>query len=693
MSRDITPTTPVIGAQYWIDQGASHTGITRDLEAAHDGGLRAIRLTLLRPLVEPSPGVMDFEPFDWVLAECERLGLRTWLTLSPESLPWHEGEPGLVQSAPVSFPSTDEQRTAVTGFLATCVDRYRDHPSLARWIVWNEPQWHGPNLGTRRDLASDRERAIWLSVLEEMYGDVEPLNREWLTGFGELAQVPHPSQVLSPGRHQEAFAAYGIPLAECRFRARCLADEVAWMADLIRSRDPHTPISLNMPGPFDNLAGTGFDLGRLAAAVDLPGASIHAPWHLGFVEPADHPAYIAAGVGLLRGLTPHGRADLTEFQGGNVTSGAPGAQDTTPATVTASAVAALASGAEAAITWALNARSSGFEAGDWAMLNDDRSPSPVLARTRQAYEALGALTDTIGPWSPAEPRALVLVDECSEAVELVRALTSRDEWGADAHRGIRAAGSLVVSAMRQGHPARLITSAALDEVADGSMVMVPRGLALPDGTLAALDRLLERGVGVVIDAETLRLDDHGRLRSADDFSRRHGYTVGRLSQPAKADRASETTVILRDGNPAGHSRGPVLTITRHDECWQTDPAWSVGLSASPLVQTRTTEPLTIVQGTLCALPSGGPMLVSELWRRGLGVADVTALDGGSIVLPVVGERGAAWVVVGEPTLTQTHLSLIPGTWRNLWTGSAVKVDGGSGVITLHDGIAMLVREE
>lgn len=81
---------------------------------------------LLWSLVERRPGERDFRVFDDAMAACERLGIGVWLTLGAESLPWHHGVPGMVQSSHEHMPSTTAERELRAELLRACVERYRD---------------------------------------------------------------------------------------------------------------------------------------------------------------------------------------------------------------------------------------------------------------------------------------------------------------------------------------------------------------------------------------------------------------------------------------------------------------------------------------------------------------------------------------------------------------------------------------
>jgi hypothetical protein len=684
---------PRFGAQLWVDPDDDAGAIDRRVEAAARSGLSVLRIFLVWPYIEPTPGDLEFSLYDEVFAAAARHGIGICATLGPDSRPWHQGAPGLVQSQPRSMPSAPDERPAIEHYLIACVERYRAHPALREWILWNEPMRPGTGPGAVRDFAGEAEREVWQEVLSERYRDIEQLNRRWHTGYRRFADVPHPSQVVRADQARGPFFSYAPWLDEAAFRARGLATELRWVRDVIRRLDPRTSLTFNPAGLFDNPAAAGYDYSQLGGIAPVLGGSLHAPWHFTFAEPADHTALIAAGVGLLRSASSTGRAELTEMQGGNVISGAPGAGDVTPAAVARGFLAAAFAGAESVITWALNGRSADFEAGDWGMLDDDDTGGPVLSCTAKAQQAVEALSRAIGPFAPAVPTVLALIDERSAAVEHVQTATSLDTWGQNPHRSATYAASVVTQALRLGYPASPVTPAGLGRLADPSAttVVVPYGIALGEDAQTAIAEFLAADGHLVVDGMFQRFGPDATWNTAQSFARTHGYVV-------KRQRRHERTPVFLQGTSIGSFPGPWAVFEFTDQGWTADDAVTAGQDHEPAVFHRTVakQHLTLVSGVLSALADGSPTLIRHVLAAGRAASpEARSLGGAAITLKVVGERGAAYAVLGQEVSyrggSQLTVRVPHGRYHDLWSDRPLTTDR-LGHLTLEapDGIAVLV---
>ncbi|GAB3701374.1 hypothetical protein GCM10028815_08340 [Mariniluteicoccus flavus] len=670
-----------LGAQLFIEPDDSADDVRRRVAVAAEHGLTTLRTFLLWPWLEAERGRLGLELHDVAFDAAAEHGIGIRATLSPESRPWHLGVTGLVQSTPPIFPAAVGVRDAVDEFVGRCVDHFADHPALAQWVLWNEPQRPFPGRDPRD--WSPGEARIQRELLEDRYGSIEALNRAWLTGFASFAEVPHPSRVAAGGDGSSPFWPYDAWRTEADVRAAALAEEVRHIAAIVREHDPRTPISLNPPGPLDNQAGCGFDLDELAGVPDVMGGSIHAPWHLTFAPATDHLGLIGVGVSLLRSLHSQGRAELTEMQGGQVTQGAPGSQGIAAQDVASAYAVAAFAGAEATITWSLDPRTRGFEAGDWAMVGEDGvTPGPALPLARRTADALRRLDEALPGWRPVEPEIVAVVDRAAQTQDWVAAMTSSDAWGADAYRGPRGAARVALAAQRMGRPAAVVTAAALARRKSlaGLTIVVPQVAAPSDVLVAQLGRALDHGARVVIDARSLRFGDDWRLArgAGPALVAELGVTALWLRSPSLGAAAWAVSV---GGGEVGRVPGPFATVET-DEGWTVDAGCAV--AGSPLLLSDPDRHVSLVTTAL------GWDTPEALVRRIVGdPGEVAPLDPSAHVQVVEADEGRAYLVVRPEATAGTPLAVRAprGTYLDLWSDTRLATDG-AGTLTLPAGQAL-----
>ncbi|WP_062287520.1 beta-galactosidase [Demequina phytophila] len=237
---DHTPGRLHLGAAYYHEyplagQEPDLARIERDMET-----MRSARLTLIRvgesvwSTWEPRDGQFELDWLEPVLDAAHRHGIAVILGTPTYALPmWLAAKhPELIgESAtgqPIGWGARQEMdfthpafRSHAERVIRAVVGRYAGHPAIVGCQVDNEP-------GLRL-LSNDGIFQAFRAWLEDTYGDVETLNREWglvywshrLTSFDELWR---PDNNWQPQYH----------LAWRRFQARLVDEYIAWQAALVR---------------------------------------------------------------------------------------------------------------------------------------------------------------------------------------------------------------------------------------------------------------------------------------------------------------------------------------------------------------------------------------------------------------------------------------------------------------------------
>lgn len=687
-----------LGAQLWLEQDADVERVRFLVRQASTAGLDLLRVFLMWPWMEPSPGVWVYEPFDAAFDAAQEHGIGIKATLTANSGPWHIGTPSVLHSTTLTLDPA--QRPAMRRYVENCVRRYRDSPALDQWIVWNEPLnvVVPPQLG--RPLRTSEHRTTWHALLAERYGDIEVLNRRWRTGYEAFSEVPFPEDLPHSAHRGSVWESYAPWLDEWRLRSRCLREELAWVTAIVRAVDAETPVCVNPPDTLANHAVVGYELAELATVPDLLGASFHAPWQLTFAPHEAHVALVVAGISLLVGASSGRPVELTEFQTGNTYYAGRIPLGMRGSDISSFYLASLMAGASSATGWALNTRHQDFEAGDWGLLDDMDELDARSYGVHRVRDVLGQLDELLGPWRPAPPRAAVLVSEASQAVQMVTGFPMVPLPGRQADDAIHGSALLAVELLRLGVPTSMCPATSLTAWSGAApeLLVVSHMTAWDEDFAGELLRRVGEGAVLLLDGTS----GHKTLDAAV-----HRPWPGGLAQPLGLRAKGLTTdpagfPVTSFGAPAG-----VFPLVLGE--FELDPAqWSPldrfrlpRHGSVPCVWSRRFGAGRVVLASGALGPSvvhadsSRPFIQALLTEALAGPPTTRPLVPSTVALSIVGERLDAVGVFAPPSSDRAgqplRIALPPGGYRDLWAGADVQV-GATGEVSLEavDGIAVLV---
>ena len=266
------------GAVYFRRSNPPERDWARDYRTAAEDGMSAFRHWLMWGAVEVAPGEFDWRAYDRQLDLAADNGLKTVIAEMSHSAPeWAfrryvharyqtaDGRPLASQmggsSATGGWPGlcldNPDAREAVGRFLTTLAARYREHPGLGGYDVWNEC-----NVSPQVCYCPATE-ARFREWLQAKYGDVRALGEAWHRySFASWEDVAAP-RVLGP---------YPDTLDWLQFRIDNAYHLMRWRVELIRSLDPiHAIVAHGIAGSLTRLAGGAADDWRAAAEVEAYG--------------------------------------------------------------------------------------------------------------------------------------------------------------------------------------------------------------------------------------------------------------------------------------------------------------------------------------------------------------------------------------------------------------------------------------
>ncbi|MDQ3655368.1 MAG: beta-galactosidase [Chloroflexota bacterium] len=688
------PARDLLGCQLWLEPDDSPERIDGLVAAAADSGLGWLRVFLMWPWIEREPDAWDFDIFDTAFDAAARHGIRIKATLTANSGPWHIGTPSMLHShTGLLRPG---QREPMRRYIQECVERYRDHPALGQWVLWNEP--------TSGHERTDASLDHWRRWLPERYGgDIGRLNRRWLTGYRDFSEIPFPEAIPYEAHRGLVWNSYGPWLDDWQARAAWLTEQLTWVRDRVREIDPVTETCVNPTAVLKNQAESGTDLDGIGDIVDVIGATYHPAWGFTFAARAQFPALMAAGVRLQASLPSVRQVEVTEVQSGNTLNSSHRPSDVGAGEIARFFLAGLAAGATSVTGWCLNVRSHDFEAGDWGLLDDMDHPSERSRMIRHVHDRLTAAFEQTGAWSAAAPRAWVAMDPWSQAIEWIEATGRAVVPGRLTNDGAHGAALLAVSLMRAGVSTTLTPVDNLpDQAPEGGLIALSH---LVGWDTASIDRLLS----FADSGGTLLLDSTSGRKDLDSTLHRPwpGGMAGRIGlRAAELRTRAEGYAVSLHGLPAGRWLLARLSAELDDEAgWEAWDEPRFARDGEPCVWERTfgRGRIVVARGmlgpSLVHDPASQPAVMRVLEQACLPLLSAIRPMGsqpGTIAVPVAVEHGELVAVFAPDPIDRNgapiRLRMPPGDYLDLWTGDPLPATvAGEVVLAASDGIALMWR--
>lgn len=289
MNLNTLPLLP-FGCQYYRAPTPLPSEWEKDMKNMKSHGFNTVKLWVCWRSNNPKEGVYDFWDIDCLMDLAEENNLKVILNLIFDSAPaW------FMEKYPESVMVTNDgqplypmatacrQMGGTPGpclhhkagirvreeFIRKCVERYKGHPALLCWDLWNEPEH---TCAIKRETKVENltcyceqsisEFKVWL---EKKYGTIQQLNRVWGRNYENFQQVevPRLAQTFKDMVDWRLFMTDTIT-EECRFRIKTTKE-----LDLLHPAMVHT-----VTIPFFPQATCGSDDYALAEPCDIFGNSV-----------------------------------------------------------------------------------------------------------------------------------------------------------------------------------------------------------------------------------------------------------------------------------------------------------------------------------------------------------------------------------------------------------------------------------
>jgi len=284
------------GAVYFRKSNPPAEDWARDHATAARVGMNTFRHWFLWSAIEVAPGKFDWADYDRMMDLAAANGLKViiaeFTTCAPE---WafrkfasarYKASDGSVANSEMGastavggFPGlcldNPEAQAAAERFLTALIERYKNHPALLGYDLWNENTYDGG--GARKmNCSCEGTRRQLIEWLQTRYGSLAALGKAWGRYSYETWDNVEAPENVGP---------YAQSLDWLQFRIDDAFRLLEWRVKLFRRLDPHHLICAHgVAGTLESLPSSAHNEWRSAAMMDVWGltwvASRHgnAPW-------------------------------------------------------------------------------------------------------------------------------------------------------------------------------------------------------------------------------------------------------------------------------------------------------------------------------------------------------------------------------------------------------------------------------
>ncbi len=268
------------GAVYFRKSNPPEEDWAKDHRIAAQMGINNFRHWFMWSAIEVAPGKFDWRDYDRMFELAAENGIKVtvseMITAAPEwafdkypHARYLASDDSVVNSqisgssATGGFPGLCLDNEDLKGraelFLTALIERYRNHPAMWAWDLWNEHAWPGgapPKMLCYCE-ATQKKFREWL---QKKYGTLENLGKAWYRySYAEWQNV-HPPRSLG---------GYPESLDWLEFRTDNQFRQLQWRVDLFRKLDKRNRVTAHgIASTLEGLPGAANNEWRSAAQVD-----------------------------------------------------------------------------------------------------------------------------------------------------------------------------------------------------------------------------------------------------------------------------------------------------------------------------------------------------------------------------------------------------------------------------------------
>jgi beta-galactosidase len=478
---------PFIGAQVFIEPGQTKEEINTWFRILKENKFTVCRIRMFESYMKKVDGSWDFTLFDNAFIAAEKYGIKIFGTIFPYTEKTDIGG--------FKFPRDEVQLQSIALFIKQLTTHFSQFKSLYGWVLINEPGVGG--------------RIPWTDFTKNKYS-------EW--------KLSHP---------QKEYTSKGYPilvdLSDQAFLYDLNTWYLNWLSAEIRKYDTIHELHVNNHQMFQNCAEYNFPEWR--KFLTSLGGSAHASWHFGYFTRQQYDVAMSANSEIVRSGAGNIPWLMTELQGGNNTYSGGAPMCPTKEEIAQWLWIITATEGKGSIFWSLNPRSSGIEAGEWALLDFQNHPSDRMREAARIAETFN--------------RNRTLFESCKEIESGINILYIRQSmWaeskmvtGSDQNYEARRAGGVMKSAMgyfeaftEMGVNVNLKAFEEFDFGKPdyrGSTIILAHQISVPDIYSVQLENFVKKGGKLIVDGLTGFFDEnlHNTMKTGFPFENLFGGNI------------------------------------------------------------------------------------------------------------------------------------------------------------------------
>ncbi|HDN79739.1 MAG TPA: glycosyl hydrolase family protein [Chloroflexi bacterium] len=241
------------GAQYYRAPTPRPEDWERDLNTMADMGFNIVRFWAMWNFIQVSEEEFDFSHLDRLMEIAAQAGLKVIINLIPENAPYwlaekypharylsHTGKRIDLMARPNTpgggWPGlcfdNDEVMEMAWRFFQAVASRYKGHPALYGYDVWNEPHFEVAQYFGEVFCYCEATQEKFRQWLKGRYGSLENLNAAWARRYTDWNQV-HPPRF---------FGGYPDWIDWCRFKLETHRKRLKLRKEWIKEVDPEARV-------------------------------------------------------------------------------------------------------------------------------------------------------------------------------------------------------------------------------------------------------------------------------------------------------------------------------------------------------------------------------------------------------------------------------------------------------------------
>lgn len=506
---------PFVGAEVFIEPGQTAEEIDTWFKTMNEQKFTVCRIRMFESYMKKADGTWDFSLFDNAFRSAEKYGIKVFAN------PFYYTEKTDIGG--FKYPRDEAHLQSIALFLKEMVLHFSRFKSLYGYVLINEP---GGGSLPKTEFTKKKFEEWSKTHIRTEYTD---------KGYPVL-----------------------MDLYEQEFQKDYETWFLKWIADEISRYDNTREIHVNNHAIFRNCAE--YDFPEWRKFLTTLGGSAHASWHFDYFTRQQYAVAMSANCEILRSGAGNIPWWMTELQGGNNTY-----SGQTPICPTKEEIAqwiwiVTATEGKGSMFWCLNPRSSGIEAGEWALLDFQNKPTDRMIAAKDVAEALNRNAALFTKPKEVESGINILYIRQSLWAESNMAGGSTQNYEARNKGGVMKSVLSYFEALGEmGINANLKAYEEFDfSKSDykGQTIILAHQISLPDPFAAELENFVSRGGKLIVDGLTAFFDEnlHNTMKTGFVFANLFG---GNISEFKLIDNLFITNI---DGNslPSHLWRGYIM---------------------------------------------------------------------------------------------------------------------------------------